>query len=149
MKMVLNWALGAGALILSFGSAGAQTDTAGGATIRPMDIACQELMSASADERVRLVYFIAGYQAAQMAGTAGAVRSGKVQEPVESGAASSGSAGTTSGSGATTTEPGASADQGVPRAFFSMPVDEVVKACTDSGTVNAAQVIGSTMSGAR
>jgi hypothetical protein len=144
MKLLLNWALAPGALILSFGSAGAQTDTAGGAAIRPMDIACQELMSATEDEQVRLVYFIAGYQAAQMAGTAGATRSAKVQEPGESGSA------TASGSGGTTTsEPGASVDQGVPRAFFSMPVDEVVKACTDSGTVNAAQVIGTAMSGAK
>jgi hypothetical protein len=100
-----------------------------------MDIACQELMSAGEDERIRLVYFIAGYQAAQMAGTAGATKSGKVQQPAET--------------GTTTTEPGAGGEQAVPRAFFTMPVDEVVKACTDSGTVNAAQVIGTAMSGVR
>ena len=110
------------ALTLSLaGSATAQTGTAiGDTSLRPTDITCQDLMSASEEERTGLVYFIAGYHAAMRQGGFGG-GSASATGSIGAGGASSASAdagggasgGTTATTGGTdTAAAGTSGDAG-------------------------------------
>ncbi|HWT31358.1 MAG TPA: HdeA/HdeB family chaperone, partial [Propylenella sp.] len=97
----------AAAFALSFaGSAEAQTGTAiGDTSLRPNDITCQDLMSASEEERTGLVYFIAGYHAAMRQGGFGggsASATGSIGAGGASGASADAGGGASGGTTATT-----------------------------------------------
>ncbi|HEX2257033.1 MAG TPA: HdeA/HdeB family chaperone [Afifellaceae bacterium] len=87
------------AVALSFaGGAAAQSGSALGETsLRPADITCQDLMSASESERAGLVYFIAGYHAAMQGGATGDGGAGAGGGGQASGGAADASGATTSG----------------------------------------------------
>src|SRR5688572_388834 len=70
MKSLMT-STGATALMIAFAAeVSAQPNPAlSDTSIRPADITCQDLMTASEEERAAVVYFIAGYQAGMEQGT--------------------------------------------------------------------------------
>ncbi|HEX2257466.1 MAG TPA: hypothetical protein VHG92_12330 [Afifellaceae bacterium] len=82
MTRLMNSAAVVGLAFAFAGPAAGQEGTVfGDASLRPMDITCQDLLAATPEEQAGLVYFIAGYQAGfpgqQGAGQAGQMNAGQ------------------------------------------------------------------------
>lgn len=162
MTMIIK---SAAAAILAFGSAGAASAQMASAwsdaTVRPMEITCDDLINASEAERSNMLFFIAGYQAAMEQAGQG-IPSGKMTGvdtsdtadeaaqaadgsdtagEAEATAADAEAADTAAAAGGGGTEGSTAGEVTLARAFFSKPAADVLAACEGSGGTSAAEII--------